>query len=60
MSNAEIVRCLADGFTIPEIAKNNNLKKRGLEERVKKIRETVSANTLAQLVAKYLRSKIIE
>lgn len=60
MTNADIVREIADGFTIPEIASKNNIKLRSLEERIKQIRKICGAKTLAQLVANYLRKKIIE
>lgn len=55
-----VVKLLADGCTVPEIAKALALNSRTLETRVSNIRERYTARNIAHLVAIFLRNKLID
>lgn len=60
MTNAQLVQKIADGFSVVEIAKETGINQRTLEKRIKVLKKEAIADTVAHLVAKYLRKNIIE
>lgn len=55
-----VAKLLADGCTVPEIAKELTLNSRTLESKVANIKERYGARNIAHLVAIFLRNKLIE
>lgn len=60
LTNSQIVQYLADGYTIPEIAKETGMKITAIEKRIFVIKKTSISSTAANLVANFFRKKIIE
>lgn len=60
MTNAQIVQRLADGYVVREISAESGINRRTLEERIMNLRNQCLCKTVAQLVANYLRRKLIE
>lgn len=59
MSNTDIVKRLADGHRVCEIAAEFKVNKRTVEARIVLIRERMVCKTTTQLVAVFLRKKLI-
>ena len=60
MSNAELVRYLADGLTLQQISIKKEINIRAIHVKIIAIKEITGCDTLAAIVANYLRKKIIE
>ncbi len=60
MTNSEIVQKLSDGYVVREIAIEAKVSRRTLEERIFVLRKQCLCKTTTQLVANYLRRKLIE
>lgn len=60
MSNTEIVQLLANGYTVPEIAKEKMIPKTTLHKKIYILRERCVCKTVSELVANYLRKKLID
>lgn len=56
----EIVKLLADGNTIPDIAVKMGLNRRSLEAKVATLKDKYRSSTVAHLVAVFLRNKLID
>jgi len=60
LTNSQLVQYLADGYTIPQIAKETGMKVKAIEQRIYVIKKTSISTTAAHLVANFLRKKIID
>lgn len=60
MTNSQLVQYLADGYTVSEIADEEKVSRRTLEKRILNLRNECLCKTVAQLVANYLRRKLIK
>lgn len=56
----QLVKLLADGNTLPEISKQTDTKLRTLEAKVSILKRKYQSQTLANLVAVFLRNKLID
>jgi len=56
----DLVRLLADGYTVAEIAKKNSVNRRTLEMYVLLVKKKFQSSTLANLVAIFLKNKLID
>lgn len=55
-----VVRLIADGYSVPEISSMVKLHKRNVEYKLGKLKTRLQCATLAELVAFFLRHKLIE
>ena len=60
MSNFELVQYLADGYTIPQISQQTNIKIKTLEAKIAILKVRAFSKTSAHLVATYLRKELID
>jgi DNA-binding CsgD family transcriptional regulator len=60
MTTIEIVQLLSFGYSVKEIGEMNGINRRTLEARIDRERGKVFANTVAHLVAIYLRKGLIK
>ena len=60
MSNCDIVKRLAEGYTVKEISVVCGININTLQTKITKMRDVSNSKTLAQLVASYFRKKLIE
>lgn len=60
MTDAILIKFLSDGYSIREISKECNIEKRVLEYRIVVLRDRQLCKTVTQLVANYLRKRLIE
>jgi DNA-binding NarL/FixJ family response regulator len=60
LTNAEIVTQLSYGFTTKEIATNFNVKSKTIEARILNLKKQCNCANTVELVAKYLRNKLID
>ena len=56
----DLVRFLADGYTVAEIAKKISVNRRTLETYVLLVKKKFQSTTLANLVAIFLKNKLID
>ena len=59
MTNIEIVQFLANGYTVAEIAKEQNLSKYALAKKINELRVRCQCETYGHLIAEYFRKKLI-
>lgn len=60
MNDATLIKFLSDGYSIREIAKECGVEKRVLEYRIVILRDRQLCKTVTQLVANFLRKRLIE
>jgi DNA-binding NarL/FixJ family response regulator len=60
ISDSDLIQFLADGYRIVEIAKQTNINKRTLESRLAIIKDRSLCKTYGQVIAVYLRKKLIK
>ena len=59
-SEIELVKLLADGYTVPKISERLSMNRRTLEANVWFVKGKYKSTTLANLVAIFLRNKLID
>lgn len=59
VTNIQLVQFLANGFIVKEISETTGTNSRTIESRIKKLRKTTGAKTVAHLVAKYFNLGLI-
>lgn len=60
MTNIEIVQMLANGYTVAEIAQENNVSKYVVAKKIYALRKRCNCETVAQLCVVYLQKRLIE
>lgn len=59
-SDKKIISMIADGYTVLEISKSLKINRRTLEAKMIKIKNRYGARTQANLVAIFLRNRLLE